>query len=335
MQSRIAGTRRSVAGSIADGKGDPAKPRGRVPLAPISNNQRRRQLVEKSVKSVASQASIVIRPVQAEPFRHVEIPIGNPDDPQDVVEYEHIIYRSMRSKENATRPLQFAQTDITLRDRNLLIDALDRFHYKLGLTTNALYRFIGILDRYLSVTPVPRSKLHLVGCASLLIASKIEDIFPAQSSDLIQLSEHSFTQGELFAMEIQVINAIRFDTTFATPLFFLTQFMRIHDQTKESLLLGRYILELCHTHDAFFGVRPSMIAAVATMVTRILNGEEKWPRELAEYTMYAEDDLDPFAAVVREMLIDADREESRFMRRKYGSEPFHSVAHVKIPARWD
>jgi hypothetical protein len=263
----------------------------------------------------------------------VEISIGDPDDPQDVVEFEHIIYRSMRSKENPTQ-LHFAQPDISMRDRGLLVDALDRFHYKLGLTTNTLYRFIGILDRYLSVASVPKQKLRVVGCASLLIASKIEDIFPAQSVDLIQLAERGFTQSELFSTEIQVINAIRFDTTFATPLFFLTHFMRIHDQTKESLLLGRYILEICQTHERFFGIAPSMAAAVAAMVTRILTGQEKWPRELAGYTMYASEDLDPLAAIVRTMLLETDQEESRFIRRKYSSEPFHSVAQIKLPAKW-
>jgi hypothetical protein len=273
-------------------------------------------------------------PVAMERFDHSEVPIGDPEDPQDVVEFEHIIYRSMRSKENATRPLQFAQTEITMRDRNMLIDTVARFHYRLGLTTNALYRFIGILDRCLAVTSVPKSKLRVVGCAALLIASKIEDIYPAQSVDLVRLAEREFGQGELFAMEIQVLNAIRFDTTFATPLFFLTQFMRIHSQTKESLLLGRYILEICHTHERSFGVNPSMVAAVATMVTRVLRAEERWPKELAGYTMYSAEELDPMAAIVRGMLLEPEREESRFIRKKYSSEAFHSVAYVRPTARW-
>jgi hypothetical protein len=333
MASRIA-SRRGVAASIAEQRANPLRARGRIPLARVPSNQRLRPVVEKSVKMPPSQGSIFITPVQTGPFQHVEILIGDPEDPQDVVEFEHIIYRSMRSKENATQRLQFEQSDISMRDRGLLVDALDRFHYKLGLTTNTLYRFIGILDRYLSVAPVPKQKLRVIGCASLLIASKIEDIFPAQSGDLIQLAERGFTQSELFATEIQVINAIRFDTTFATPLFFLTHFMRIHDQTKESLLLGRYILEICQTHERFFGIAPSMVAAVATMVTRILNGQEKWPRELAGYTMYSSDDLDPLAAILRTILLEADQDESRFIRRKYSSEPFHNVAQIKLAAKW-
>jgi hypothetical protein len=324
--------RRVVASSIADQQANAVRPRGRVPLSRISSNQRLR--AEKLAKAGPIQSSIVIISLPTEPFLHEEISIGDPEDPQDVVEFEHIIYRSVRSKEKVTPLLQFSQSEISMRDRCLLVDALDRFHYKLGLTTNTLYRFIGILDRYLSVASVPKQKLRVVGCASLLIASKIEDIFPAQSGDIVQLAERTFTQSELFATEIQVINTIRFDTTFATPLFFLTHFMRIHDQTKQALLLARYVLEICQTNERFFAVPPSMVAAVATLVTRVIGGQEKWPRELAGYTKYAAEELETLAVSAHAMLRDANQEESRFIRRKYSSEPFHSVAQTKVPDKW-
>jgi hypothetical protein len=289
---------------------------------------------ERGLKPAASEPAITIEPVPPIAFTHHEVRIGERDDPQDVSEFEHIIYRSLRGKESAMSCLRFSQAEITHHDRGLLIDALDRFHYKLGLTTNTLYRFIGILDRYISIAFIPKQKLRVVGCAALLLASKIEDIFPAQSNDLIQLSERSFTQRELFSTEIQIINAIQFDTTFATPLFFLTQFMRIHDQTKESLLLGRYILEICHAHEAFFGAAPSLLAALATFVARSLTGDVPWSDDLAGYTMYTEAELAKYIPVVRAMLLDPDREECRFMKRKYGSEPFQAVAEIPIPADW-
>jgi G2/mitotic-specific cyclin 1/2 len=333
QMSRIAAARRGVASSTSETHIE-GKPK-RAPLARISNNTRLRAPVpDRASKPTVREPAITIEPPAPVTFHHHEVPIGDPEDPQDVAEFEHIIYRSLRGKEGSLPRLRFTQPDITLRDRSLLVDALDRFHYKLGLTTNALYRFIGILDRFLAAAPIPKQKLRVVGCAALLIASKIEDVFPAQSNDLIQLSEHSFTQSELFSTEIQVINAIQFETTFATPLFFLTQFMRIHDQTKESLLLGRYILEICHTHEAFFGVPPSLLAALATMVARMMTGDEKWSEELASYTMYSEVELAPHAATVRAMLLETDRPESRFMKRKYGSEPFHAVAHIAVPADW-
>ena len=294
----------------------------RTPLEQLSNHTVSKQTIQKK-----SQITHVI---PRKPFKHTEIPIGDINDPQDVVEFEHIIYRTMRQDEISSVSLCFNQKEITMKDRNVLIDAMCRFHFKLCLTTNGFYRFVGILDRFMTSSRVPRHSLVLYGCACLFIASKIEDVQPAQSDDLVELSRHSFTRKELFEAENHVINSIGFDTTFPTPLFFLTQFMRISGQTKKSILLARYILEICQSSEHFFGGKASLMASVAVMVCRLVSGEESWSEALREYTMYNEDELVPHAMVVREMLQQNDREETRFMRRKYGSDLFLNVADIDL-----
>jgi hypothetical protein len=264
----------------------------------------------------------------------VEVPIGDSHDPQDVAELEHIIYRSLRQKDLMTSPLRFTQFDLTLKDRNIQIDAICRIHYKLGLMTNTFYRFVGIFDRYLSVAQVSKHRLLVIACAAFLIASKIEDVVPAQSEDLIQLAEMAFTRKELFAAEIQVINAIHFDTTFATPLFYLTQFMRISGQTTETFLLARYVLEATQTHEKFHGMIPAMVAAVAVMVTRAIKGGDRWPKDLADYTVFAHACLDEYAEAIRSALVEENRDEMKFFRRKYSSKVFGGIAYVKIPSRF-
>jgi hypothetical protein len=332
--SRIA-MRKRTSSSISAAPDEIRKP-ARVALGVISSNRQVPRLCQMSRNSAKddpvrqSLPSLILPVIQAR-FTHVETPIGDRSDCQDVVEFEHIIYRSLRNKELTYRPLQFRQTEITMKDRNLLIDAIDRFHYKLALTTNTLYRFIGILDRFFSISSIPKSKLHLYGCAAFLIASKIEDISPALSSDLILLSEYSFSQSDLLAAEIEITNAIQFDTTFATALFYLAHISRIYVDMSETQLLSRYILELCQTHERFFGLSPSLVAAVAIMVTRILNGHDPWPVDVAKYTMYSVEDLNPLADVVHAMLIDERREECRFIKRKYGSDLFQRVADVEVP----
>jgi hypothetical protein len=67
-------------------------------------------------------------------------------------------------------------------------------------------------------------------------ASKIEDIYPAQLHDIVQLSELKYTARNLFAAEIEIMNAIGFDITFPTELFFLTQFVRISNSAKDVVL---------------------------------------------------------------------------------------------------
>lgn len=332
--SRIAANRRS---SSSNSHGNELKHQNRVPLSRISSNRMQHAVIQKKQLSPANNPQPIQHEyVHPEPFRHREVQIGDESDPQDVVEFENIIYRTLRQEERDLKPFEFIQNEITLKDRDLLIDAICRFHYKLGLMTNTLYRFIGIFDRYLAVGQVPKSKLKLYGCAAFLIASKIEDIYPAQSTDLITLSEKAFSQRELFQVEIQIINAIGFESTFATPLFYLTQFMRINGQTKETLLFARYILEIIQSNGKFYGVKPALEASVAVMVTRIIQGEDNiWPEELEGYTAFTAEDLLPYADIVKEMLLQADREETKFMRRKYGSDLFLNVAHCSVPPSWE
>ncbi len=53
-------------------------------------------------------------------------------------------------------------------------------HQRFKLIQETFYLTINILDRYLCLQPVTRSRLQLVGIASMLIASKYEEIFPPE-----------------------------------------------------------------------------------------------------------------------------------------------------------
>jgi hypothetical protein len=84
------------------------------------------------------------------------------------------------------------------------------------------------------------------------------------------------------------------------------------------------------THE-FMGVKASAIAATALMMTRTLAGIEPWSEALAAYTQYSFDQLCGYCRIVHNILKMNPREESAFMRRKYGSDPFRNVASVPIP----
>jgi hypothetical protein len=124
-----------------------AKPRSRISMSRISRSRARTAPEpERPIKGSRTRQSVPeVSYPRLEPFKHVEVAIGDPADPQDVAEFEHIIYRSLREKENAIPPLRFAQEEITMKDRALLIDSVCRIQYKLQLATNSFYRFIGIL----------------------------------------------------------------------------------------------------------------------------------------------------------------------------------------------
>ena len=268
-----------------------------------------------------------------EVFVHAEFPIGSPYDAQDVCEYEHIIYRSMRERETHFPAVAVQQTEVTARHRAYLVNWMCRLHYKAQITTEGFYRAVGIVDRAMTQTVMSPNRLPIIGTAAMLIASKIEDVQALSVGDACMIADNMFSPDELKKMEGQLINLIGFDTEFPTPLFFLTIFLKLNGRTQEIMLLARYLCELCMTSHEFIGVKASAVAAACLMMTRTLIQVEPWTEQLAAYTQYGFEDLCRYCKVIHQMLLDTDCEETSFIRRKYQSEPFCNVASVPVPAQ--
>ena len=69
------------------------------------------------------------------------------------------------------------QTDINPKMREILIDWLVEVHLKFKLHQETLFLTVNIIDRFLSLRPIQRNKLQLVGCTAMLIAAKYEEIY--------------------------------------------------------------------------------------------------------------------------------------------------------------
>jgi hypothetical protein len=86
---------------------------------------------------------------------------------------------------------------------------------------------ISIMDRYFRVLEIPCeiSELHILGVASMFIASKYEDIYPLKMSMVYEKIGHKkITVGEIKKKERDIISALKFQLSFPTTLDFLRQF---------------------------------------------------------------------------------------------------------------
>lgn len=73
-----------------------------------------------------------------------------------------------------------SQPEINEKMRLILVEWLIDVHVKFELNPETFYLTVNILDRFLSVKPVPRKELQLVGLSALLMSSKYEEIWPPQ-----------------------------------------------------------------------------------------------------------------------------------------------------------
>ncbi|OHT17014.1 putative cyclin-A3-1 [Tritrichomonas foetus] len=264
-------------------------------------------------------------------YQQAPFNIGNDNNPNDATEYESIIYKQMCESELLMPQPQVIQTEITPHDRGMLVDWLCRLHYKCQLTTSAFYRCIGIIDRVLLLTVVYPCQLKLIGCAAMLIATKVEGKKPLRICHAIELGMNKFSREDMIQAESEIMNLLGFQFNFPTSFMFLSHLMRISEETFDMCLYARNIIEVCSSAIEFINVRPSAVACAAILTVRKLYGVETWPQSLMEYTGYNEEDLIGYARIIHSILIDENREESTFMRRKYGSPLFKCVAQQPLP----
>jgi len=86
------------------------------------------------------------------------------------------------------------QTDINEKMRAILIDWLIDVQVKYKLAPETLFLTINYIDRYLSKESVHRTKLQLVGVASMLLACKFEEIWTPEVKDFVYITDFAYTK---------------------------------------------------------------------------------------------------------------------------------------------
>lgn len=140
---------------------------------------------------------------------------ANPSQTRDQLEhfyskiFTHLAVTSNCNKVTS-KPL-LRQTEINKRMRCILFDWLLQLHQKYNLKRRTMFLCSNIFDRYLEKVFVPRKSLQLVGLASLLIASKFEDIHPPEIKDLCSLCDNAYSKESLLAIEADMLYRLDFN----------------------------------------------------------------------------------------------------------------------------
>jgi len=90
-----------------------------------------------------------------------------------------------------------------------------------------LHVTVGIIDRFLSISEIKKSQLHLLGVTALLIATKYEEIYPPELKDLLSISENKFSKAEVLTMETEILTTLDFNFTLPSSLRFLERFRKL------------------------------------------------------------------------------------------------------------
>merc|ERR1719158_715675 len=77
---------------------------------------------------------------------------------------------------------------------------------------------------------IPRDELQLVGCASLWIASKYEEIYAPEVNDFIFITKNQLKIADIKATETKILVALGFDiTSCMLPIRSLRRLLRVYE----------------------------------------------------------------------------------------------------------
>ena len=135
------------------------------------------------------------------------------------------------------------QTDINEQMRAILIDWLIEVHYRFRLKSETLYQTVWIIDTYLSMYPIVRARLQLLGIASLLISCKSQEIYYPQLNELIDITDGAYKREELIEMEEHVLKVLSFNIVSPTSNDFFNIIAKAFNFDNRQFFLGKYFLE--------------------------------------------------------------------------------------------
>jgi len=130
-----------------------------------------------------------------------------------------------------TRPENYIkrQKEIKADMRTVLIDWLMEVSYSSAtyMCSDVIPLAVNYLDRFLSKMGVPRSKFQLLGIVALMVASKMVDTIPPDTNMMSELTDNTYTSGNIKKMEHILLQQLDFDLYPPTPSMFFDYYLHL------------------------------------------------------------------------------------------------------------
>jgi len=258
------------------------------------------------------------------------------NEPMFCVDYVMEVYDNLREREKEVaidpdylKTVQKPENGITPRARSTLINWMMEVCVEFKVTSETLYLSVGLVDRYLSKCVVTRDILQLVGITAMFIAAKFEELDPPPVDDFVYVSADSFSAEQIINLERKMLQAIRWNLTSPFSLYFLRRYSKASGCDTIQHVMGKYILEKALLSYDMLKYPPSLQAAAAVYLARILleMPGPSWPRTVQYYSSYVENEVLPVAAALNSLLSVTDPK-LNFVVQKYRSSKLDSVASL-------
>ncbi|XP_029931429.1 G2/mitotic-specific cyclin-B3 [Myripristis murdjan] len=214
--------------------------------------------------------------------------------------------------------------------RGILVDWLVEVQENFELNHETLYLAVKMTDHYLSLTPVHREALQLIGSTCMLIASKFEERCPPCVDDFLYICDDAYKREELIAMEAGILQTLGFDINIPISYRFLRRYAKCVNAGMDTLTLARYISELSLQEMDLVAERGSLLASACLLIALVTKDLGGWAPVLQFHSGYQTSDLAPVVRKLHSMLTAPPDSKLRAVRSKYSHKVFFEVATLPV-----
>ena len=264
---------------------------------------------------------------------------------QEVPEYCQSIFLHLKETElnhpefYPTCNYMKSQFDINEKMRAILFDWLVDVHLKFKLLPETLFLTFNIIDRYLNLKSIHRTKLQLVGVTSMLIACKYEEIYAPEVKDFIYITDKAYNTEEVKSMEVDILAALEFNVTMPSSFRF-TEFFNFFIKYNPIVFnFTLYLLELSVVDYKMLKYKASLLAsAVIYVSTKLLHKEniifndsiDLDLERLMELSGYTEEEIKECAKDVCLIYDSTDKSSLCAIKKKFSLPKFNEVSKIKF-----
>ncbi|KAG8745023.1 G2/mitotic-specific cyclin [Ceratobasidium sp. 414] len=249
-------------------------------------------------------------------------------DPLMVAEYVVEIFEYMKELEIRNMPSSTymnSQNELDWNMRGVLMDWLIQVHARFKLLPETLFLAANIIDRFLSLRIVSLIKLQLVGITALFIASKYEEIMAPSVTHFLQVSDSEYTEQEILQAEKYVLRTLGWDLSYPNPMSWLRRASKADSYDVQTRTLAKFFIEISVVEHRLLKYTPSMLAAAALWLSRLMMEKGEWDANLDHYSGYSERKVIPCANLMLNYIIQPKMVHESIWK-KYSGRRYHKCA---------
>lgn len=200
---------------------------------------------------------------------------------------------------------------------------------------------MSLFDRSLAAFETSRPFLPCLACACVLIAGKIEMIYPPAVEDLYfmtdqsnaPLSDRIFSLEDVIAFEGKVCKALSWRINCVTVQHFRTRLKEAARLNSRETGLFDYLLELSHLEASLSSARPSKVAAACLYLTLRMFRRTGWNDDVAFYSTYTPVDFAKIVPLIHAVHARSEEGSYRAIYAKYRSSTRERISLITaLPA---